>query len=108
MTLTLEDALDAKKSTTTTVQTRTLTKRITRTLTRDEELVVRMTRGLSEGPAHELEFRGAGHPELSAQLALIEASLVAELAEMAAPTRSSVVDTDLKGRILDKLSKLSE
>lgn len=103
--------MDAKKkttSTTTTTRTRTLTDRVTRTLTRDEELVVRMTRGLGEGAGFALEFRGDAHAETAAQLALIEANLLAEMFDEGPVAERTSVDTELKGRILDKLSKLSE
>lgn len=99
--------MDAKKTTTTTT-TRTLTSRVTRQLTREEELVVRMTRGLSEGADHALEFRGASNPELAAQLALVEATLLAEMFDAGPLAARAPVDTELKGRILDKLSKLSD
>lgn len=106
--LPLEAALDAKKNTKTIVQTRTLTERVTRTLTREEELVVRMTRGLSEGSDYALEFRGAG-TETGAQLALIEASLLAEMYDVGPlAVTGPAVNASVKGRILDKLSKLSD
>ena len=100
--------MDPKKNTKTTVQTRTLTERVTRTLTREEELVVRMTRGLGEGPEYALEFRGGTHPETSAQLALIEAAILAEVYEVGPLVAQGSVDNDLKGRIIDKLSKLGD
>lgn len=98
--------MDAKKNTTTTTTTRTLTERVTRQLTRDEELVMRMRHGLSEGPDHVLEFRGASHPETAAQLALIEACLLEEMYGAGPLATSASVDTELKGRILDKLGSL--
>lgn len=98
----------ATKKTQTTVRTGTLTERRTgeRTLTRDEELVVRMTRGLSEGADHRLEFRGGTHADVRARLALMEAHL---LSEMHADTGSDIdVDEGLKSRIVDRLAALDD
>jgi hypothetical protein len=109
--------LDSKKKTTTTTTTdRTLTERVTTTLTREEELVVRLSRGLSETGDYPLEFRGQRDADSAARLALVEAALLAEMYEVgplaevedaSEQTRSSV-DSGLKSRILDKLSKLSD
>lgn len=69
-----------------------------------------MRKGLSESGDFQLEFRGQGHPELEAHLGLIEATLLAEMFEtgpLAAPQTASV-DTAMKDRILDQLSKLSD
>ena len=104
-----EQALDIKNKTKTSVATRTLTRRETTVLTREEELVVRMRKGLSEEGDFALEFRGAGNEEVSARLGLIEATLLAEMFDagpLAAPR--TTVDTEMKDRILDQLSKLSD
>ncbi len=101
--------MDSKNKTQTTVTTRTLTRRATTVLTREEELVVRMRKGLSESGDFQLEFRGQGNPELEAHLGLLEATLLAEMFDsgpLAAP--QTAVDTAMKGRILDQLSKLSD
>lgn len=96
----------AKKGTKTIVQTKTLTKRVTRTLTREEELVVRMRHGLSEGADFELEFRGQEHPQVRAHLAAIENAILEELREDRQSSRE--VDLDVKNSILDRLSKLED
>jgi len=105
-----EVTLATRITTKTTVQTETFTKRQAgRTpLTREEELVVRMTRGLSEGPECELQQQGQDHEEARASMALMEASLLAQmhgegpLAEQAGVE----IDHDLKARILEQLSKM--
>ena len=48
-------------------------------LTWQEEMVVRMTRGLSEAGEHELEYRGRLHREPRARLAQLEAELLASM-----------------------------
>lgn len=98
----------ATKKTQTTVRTGTLTERRDghRSLTREEELVVRMTRGLSEGTEHRLEFRGDANADVRARLALMEAHLLSELHGDA----SSDIDVDegLKSRIVDRLAALDD
>ncbi len=101
--------MDTKRATKGTVKTGTLTSVDVRerTLTREEELVVRMLRGLGEGPDYPLEFRGRLNPELNARLALIEAVLLAEehgIGPLA--VEAEAVDRAVKDRILDKLGKL--
>jgi hypothetical protein len=106
---TAETALDNKNKTKTNVTTRTLTHRETTVLTREEELVVRMRKGLSEEGDFLLEFRGAGNEEVTARLGLIEANLLADMFDagpLAAPR--ATVDTAMKDRIIDQLSKLSD
>ena len=104
-----ENALDTKNKTKTSVAIRTLTRRETTVLTREEELVVRMRNGLGEAGDFPLEFRGTGNEELSARLGLIEATLLAEMHDagpLAAPR--TAVDTDMRDRIMQRLSKLTD
>ncbi|MCB9520481.1 MAG: hypothetical protein H6699_06360 [Myxococcales bacterium] len=101
--------MDSKKNTTTTtlVETRTATRvRTATTLTREEELVIRMTRGLSEGAEHVLEYRGAGSEELAARLGLIEAALLADVYDIGPFAETAQVDQGVKDLVLSKLSKL--
>lgn len=81
-----------------------------RELTREEELVVRMRQGLSEAPSAALPRRGTAVAETRARLALMEAALLADMHEAGpladSPAPQVVVDSDVKARILDKLSKL--
>ncbi len=81
-----------------------------RELTREEELVVRMRQGLGESPVSSLPRRGADFAETRARLALMEAALLAEMHDAGpladSPAPQVVVDSDVKSRILDKLSKL--
>ncbi len=91
------------------LRTLTTTRPGARELTHEEEMVVRMRHGLSEGPDARLPGR-ALTAETRARLALMEASLLAEMHDtgpLAASEEAQVqVDGDLKARILDKLSKL--
>lgn len=82
-------------------------------LTWQEEVVVRMTRGVSESEDFVLEFRGQERPDVQARLALIEgeALLALGLLEVSSEADAPVVDEpsievdrDLKARILRKLS----
>jgi hypothetical protein len=106
----VEDPLATRRITRTTVRERTYTSTpsVGRELTHEEEMVVRMRQGLSEGHEHVLPRRGQTHAETRAKLALIEATLLEDiygrgpLAEAAGVD----VDQDLKARILAKLSKL--
>jgi hypothetical protein len=90
------------------VETRTVTRKST--LTREEELVVRMSRGLSEGPAHALEFRGQQDRELRARLALIEAMAFAEVNQAGTVTDDPGVEVDeeMRTKILARLRSLSK
>ena len=106
---TAEIALDTKNKTKTSVAIRTLTRRETTVLTREEELVVRMRHGLGEDGDFPLEFRGAGNAEVAARLGLIEATLLAEMFEtgpLASPR--TTVNTEMKDRIIERLSKLTD
>jgi len=79
-----------------------------RELTPEEEMVVRMRQGLSEGHDHMLPQRGQTNAETRAKLALIEATLLEDLYGRGplAEAAGVDVDQDLKARILAKLSKL--
>lgn len=91
------------------LRTLTTTRPGARELTHEEEMVVRMRHGLSEGPDAPLPGRVLT-AETRARLALMEASLLAEMHETGplanTPEPQVQVDGDLKARILDKLSKL--
>lgn len=50
-------------------------------LTPDEEIVVRMRYGIGLDPATALSYRGKGHEELEARLALMEKAILDELEE---------------------------
>lgn len=79
-------------------------------LTHEEELVVRMSRGLSESGTFQLPMRGRNNAELRARLALIEAGLLAEIhgAGPLAEQLGVAVDEGMKARILAKLSTLDD
>ncbi len=98
------------KTTTTRVE-KTLTRRdvekaITRAdLTREEELVMRMSYGVSEPGNAPLEFRGQHDEQLSTKLAMMEA---AALGAMRSPALAPmpVEGQALKSAIVDRLKKL--
>lgn len=104
----------ASRKTTTHSETRTVTEfsRVARKdeLTRDEELVVRMSRGLGEGSQFGLEHRGNAFAETRARLALMEAGLLADLHGTGplAEQLGVVVDAGVKAKILARLSKLDD
>jgi hypothetical protein len=79
-------------------------------LTREEELVVRMSRGLGEGGSFALPMRSGSVGDLRARLALIEAGLLAEV-HGAGPLAEQLgvqVDADMKAKILARLSQLDD
>lgn len=80
-------------------------------LTWEEEMTVRMSHGLSEGPDHALEFRGQLHGELRSRLGAMEAQLLEAMfqrgplaGEAAAP--APAVDEESRSRILEQLARL--
>ena len=100
-------ATKISKGITTETRTSTFTRPGTRELTWEEEMVVRMRKGLSESDDAALEFRGQTHPETQARLAMIEAHLLSEMhgvGPWAEAEEEADVDQDVKGRILDTLS----
>lgn len=79
-------------------------------LTWEEEMTVRMSHGLSEGPEHALEFRGQLHNELRARLGMMEAELLEAMFQRGPLAQSSVeapaVDVEGRARILEQLARL--
>jgi len=104
--------LATRKTTRTAVQTKTLTERRAgaEPLTRDEELVVRMRRGLGEPGDFALEQRGTGHEETRARLAMMEAALLAEMHNTGPLAESGDVEVDesVKSRILARLQEVDD
>lgn len=105
--------MERKQNSKVAVETRTADRK--RTLSREEELVVRMTRGLSEGPGHPLEFRGQKDRELRARLALIEAMAYAEISSAGSVTDDVEsedpgveVDEEMRTKIIARLRSLSK
>ncbi len=94
-----------KKSTVT-----TLTREKSREeLTHQEEMVVRMTRGISETDGHPLEFQGSDIDETRAKLALMEAQLLAQMHQSGPLAEQSTgVDLQVKSAILNHLGSLEE
>jgi len=75
-------------------------------LTREEELVLRMRHGVHEPKSAALEFRGQGHPEIAAKLAMMELAALEELqARGTAPTESPR-EAAVKHAIIERLKKL--
>jgi hypothetical protein len=68
-------------------------------LSDEEERYVRMRFGISEGPESKLSRRGAEFPETRAQIALMEANM---LARQGTPATSNPV----KERIIERLKKI--
>lgn len=101
------DSKRGKNTVVTTVEAGTTTG-IKTALSRDEELVVRMMRGLSEGPDTVLEFRGQQNPELAGKLALMEAQLLEDIYNVGPLAQASSVDSSVKTRIFDHLSALDD
>ncbi|MFT4703658.1 MAG: hypothetical protein ACI81R_001350 [Bradymonadia bacterium] len=104
-----EAQLDSKRSKVTTVEVETRVARragTTTELSREEELVVRMSRGLSEGPDFALTFRGQDHEETSARLALMEADLLDAMGHSGPLDTAAAVDGALKSRIMERLASL--
>jgi hypothetical protein len=98
------------KTTTTELErtvTRTEVKKAIQTadLTHEEELVLRMSYGISEPGNTPLEFRGQQDEQLSAKLAMMEAAAldVTRLRAVAAMPRDGQA---LKSSIVDRLKKL--
>lgn len=102
--------MDAKrgKSTVVTTVEKTTTTLDKRALTRDEEIVVRMKRGLSEGPEFALEFRGQEMPEVAAKLAILEAQLLEDIYDVGPLAQTSEGDASIKARIFDHLASLDD
>ena len=101
------DSKRGKKSTVVTTVEAGTTTGIKTALSRDEELVVRMMRGLSEGPDTVLEFRGQQNPELAGKLALMEAQLLEDIYNVGPLAQASSVDSSVK-TIFDHLSALDD
>jgi DNA-directed RNA polymerase sigma subunit (sigma70/sigma32) len=83
-------------------QVTTTTKIETTTLTHEEEMVVRMRKGLSEGPETKLEMRTFASTALADLVRQMEARALRHLE--AQP--SVEVDASASARILDRLSQL--
>jgi len=100
--------LNPKNLTQTRVETRTVSRvRRPATLTREEELVLRMRKGWSEGDDHVLEFRGASNVELSARLGLMELHLLADVFDLGPFASGPEVDRDAEDLVVDRLLKVS-
>lgn len=101
-----------RKTTRTAVETKTLIERRAGAgpLTRDEELVVRMRRGLGEPGDFALEQRGVEHDETRARLAMMEAALLAEMHGTGPLTEAGDVEVDesVKNRILARLQEVDD
>ncbi len=83
-------------------QVTTTTKIETTTLTHEEEMVVRMRKGLSEGPETKLEMRTFPSTDVAEMIRQMEARALRHLE--AQP--SVEVDASASARILDRLSQL--
>lgn len=83
-------------------QVTTTTKIETTTLTHEEEMVVRMRKGLSEGPETKLEMRTFPNTDIADMIRQMEARALLHL--QAQP--SVEVDASASARILDRLSQL--
>jgi DNA-directed RNA polymerase sigma subunit (sigma70/sigma32) len=95
----LEEIMTNKQSV---KQVTTTTKIETTTLTHEEEMVVRMRKGLSEGPETKLEMRTFASTDLADMVRQMEARALRHL--QAQP--SVEVDASASARILDRLSQL--
>ncbi len=102
--------MTTKRTIRTGTQTGTLTQTQSPTapLTHEEELVIRMRRGLSEGPGFALEMRGQGNPDLRDMLRQFEARAIAAMRmqqqeQVEPPVR---VDAEASAKIVDRLSRL--
>jgi hypothetical protein len=74
-------------------------------LSREEELVLRMSRGLSEDEAVVLEWQDPVTEETQAKLALIER---AALMQGAADAQDGGVDASIRQRLLERLARLGD
>lgn len=83
-------------------QVATTTKIETTTLTHEEEMVVRMRKGLSEGPETKLEMRSFKNTDVAEMIRQMEARALRHLE--AQP--SVEVDASASARILDRLSQI--
>jgi hypothetical protein len=104
-------SIDLNKRTSTSTQTvvrttqRELQKALQRAdLSREEELVLRMRHGITEPKSAKLEFRGQGDPELSAKLAMIEASVLDS--QRGAPAQEDLQGDALKHALVERLKRL--
>ncbi len=75
-------------------------------LSREEELVLRMRHGIPEPRAAALEFRGQGHPELAAKLAMMELAALEELHARGTTPAESPREAAVKHAIIERLKKL--
>ena len=75
-------------------------------LTREEELVLRMRHGVHEAKTTQLEFRGQGHPEIAAKLAMMELACLEELQTRGTTPAESPREVAVKQAIIERLKKL--
>lgn len=77
-------------------------------LTREEELVVRMTRGAGEDPSYALEWQDPVEDETRAKIALIEQQALARVMQAQQGAPGEGVDPRLRAWLRDRLAKLDE
>jgi hypothetical protein len=75
-------------------------------LSREEELVLRLRHGVPEPRTATLEFRGQGHPEIAAKLAMMELAALEELQTRGAVPAESPREAAVKQAIIERLKKL--
>jgi len=75
-------------------------------LTREEEIVLRMRHGIPEPREATLEFRGQGHPEIAAKLAMMELAALEELHERGTAPVESPREVQVRQAIIERLKRI--